>query len=388
MRGLYDSGATHPSYLVVENSDFEDSYAHLLQISWGIDHTTIINNYFKNFGSDPYSAGGPLANAIILSGTMDQSNWTISRNYDTLISGNEFYAQVNGKKSIILFQNNCQSLTVEENYFHGTPNVSVIDHTAPQTNYTIRNNIFAAYPVWLEGILRFWTDQGFTITSDAIHIYNNTFVGTPALEAIMYFYKGDSPADTSFTNLDIRNNIIDTDANDKDLIHISNNAAATGPVVQMSTFTCDYNRYNAGTNATPFWYRGTNYSLTNWKSTIQAAGATGADNHSAMGTVTFTSRATLDFTLSASDTVATGNGVDLSASFTTALISPKLFPTPNTGTRSAPWDIGAYKAGSGGDSPVNITGQGGTGGAATLTVTGYQVTTLAPTVTSTVVHFQ
>lgn len=51
---------------------------------------------------------------------------------------------------------------------------------------------------------------------------------------------------------------------------------------------------------------------------------------------------------------AKGAGVDLSGTFTTGLLQGATWPNPSTGTRAAPWDMGAFKyvaaAGSGGSS--------------------------------------
>jgi hypothetical protein len=222
-----------------------------------------------------------------------------------------------------------QNLTIEKNYFHGTPAVCSIDHVGPITNEIIRNNVFNDYPTQFEGILRYNTDLDNGAPGDQIKIYNNTFVSNPKFGAIIWFYKGYSTAQIIYTNVDIRNNIFDTDANDKQLIYIGTNSAGSGMVVDMSSFTCDYNAYYAGTNLRPFYL--SNYgsvSFTDWKKYVAA------DYASVVSAVSFVDRAGRNFRLSPSDTVARGKGTTI-AGFSTDIIGS---PRPE-----GSWDIGAYQ---------------------------------------------
>ena len=326
--GMWDPG-TPPSYLTIQNCKFYDSWGHLLHLAYGMDRTLIQNNSFDRHGSNPYGQGNVGANAIAFSYTADP--WNTQRNTNTTVRGNDFNQSLNpATKSHILLQHILENLVIEKNTFRGTPSVSAIDQVGPLLNFTLRNNVFSDHTTWLEGILRFYTDQGNGIYCDGIKIYNNTFVATPALQSVIYFVKGNNSSNTDvYRNVDIRNNIIDTDSNNKNLIHIGPNYTGNGPVVNLATFTCDYNVYNAGTNATPFSYLNTRYSLSNWISKI------GGDTNSTMGAVSFTNRAGLDFTLSASDTKAKGRGTDLSATG---------FSDDKTGKgRGSVWDLGAYQ---------------------------------------------
>ena len=103
---------------------------------------------------------------------------------------------------------------IDSNYFHGAPCVASIDIcTGADTNMTIKNNVFHVHPTTYEGIVRFYTDEGSGHPVNGLYIWNNTFVSTPQYDGIIYFDKGNNQDNLIFSNVDIRNNIIDTDSN-------------------------------------------------------------------------------------------------------------------------------------------------------------------------------
>ena len=127
-----------------------------------MNNTLIRNNYIYNWGSDPYNQGNVGADGIDLAYAGSSAGlWTrASSKTNTTISGNVLSQMLPGAtKSLILLQNVVQNIVISKNYFYGKPAVSAIDHTGPEINETIENNIFQVNPTSFEGILRFYTDQ-------------------------------------------------------------------------------------------------------------------------------------------------------------------------------------------------------------------------------------
>jgi hypothetical protein len=223
---------------------------------------------------------------------------------------------------------------IEDNYFYGEPQVAALLVSGPQTNLTIRNNVFNVYPTTYDHIIRFWTDQGAGISHNGIEILNNTIVSVPRHGGLIGFSPGTSIQDPQLTNVYIMNNIFDTDSNSKPIIYIG--SIGSNPTVDLSTFTCNYNSYHS-TSSAPFYVQGSNYSYSEWKTYLSNGGAPGADTQSLWGTVIFRDKPGKDFRLSVNDVSAKDNGVDLSS---------KGFSKDKVGLlrpKGLKWDIGAHE---------------------------------------------
>ncbi len=328
IQGLNAAGTNPGNFGILDNT-VKNSFAHLIATRFGVDDVLIEGNTCDLAGNDPYTQGGPAGNDIgILSFQSTHGSETVTIRDNDL---DDTTAAPN--KGHILLQQNVTTLTIEDNYFHGATKVGSVNVSGIQTDLIIRNNVFHVYPTDFEGILRFRTDHGAGYGSDNVSIYNNTFVSTPAAASsgIIYFHKGDNTDNEPFTNIDIRNNILDTDTTTKYLIWVDANNAASGPVVELATFTCDYNVYYAGGDATPFVWNDVARSFTDWKSDISD------DANSTFADLTYVNEGGEDFNLTSTDTDAIDQGVDLSG---------EGFSDDKDGTarpQGTDWDIGAYE---------------------------------------------
>lgn len=159
-------------------------------------------------------------------------------------------------------------------------------------------------------------------------VYNNTFEGC---ENICMMFN-DDPIDPNVASEFKNNIVIDTDTPNH-LIWISD-LGGYEP-------TIDYNIYWMGTGGeVKYYYQGTDYNFTNWKSTIQADGCTGCDNNSSEANPLLTAIGSNDFTLqSSSPAISAGAQLDY----------PKLLPGSTwpssvlTGPCGNGCDMGAYE---------------------------------------------
>lgn len=303
LEGLFATGTPEPSAFQIINSTLENTRGHLIHVRYGFDDVLIENNSMDLAGNNPYSAGTAAGDCIAFTfgGTASQTNMVVRGND---IDDN---CAVPNKGHILFQHQNMSGMTIEDNYFHGAPAVASLLFASDVDNFTLRNNVFHVFPTTFEGIVRFQPDTTyFTAPMDTVNIYNNTFVCDPALVSIMYFANGNVADNTLYTNVDIRNNIFDSDSNTKKMIFVETNAGATGPVVELATFSCDYNVYEWGTEVDPFTWNSVDRTFTEWKSDISDdANSTNAD-------LTYANEAGEDFHLVSTDTAAINQGVDLS----------------------------------------------------------------------------
>lgn len=342
IQGLY-GGAT-PANFIVSNNIIANTEWHGIFLRWGMSNVSLLNNTISNIGAANGNdcialfgldgIGNSNANLVIRSN--DVSNATI--------------------KSPIIFQNYIVGALVEQNYFHGSFGYSGMDMDGCFTNLTIRNNVWDMNNLNYYGTIAFSTDQG-TVYGDGIYIYNNTFRTTIGgggfSQAAIYIGRGDNTAATAFWRMQITNNIVINSTSGDPVLEIQANSAGSGPIVNLATFGCDYNVYEATADSTPFVLRGTAYSLANWRTAISG------DAHSVIGAPTFVSGT--DLHLGAADTVARGAAVNLTGSFT-------LDKDSNTRPASGAWDIGAYEYQGGAGAapgPVTTTGSGAISGSGT-----------------------
>jgi len=348
IRGLWNSG-TNPSNFTIKNSTIENTFQHNIQIRAGIDDVTIQNNNFDLAGNDPYGHGSAVGDCIALTygGTDTQDNINII--------GNDLNDTCAVKsKGHILMQQEASNITVEDNYVHGGVASGSFIINGPITNLIIRNNVFHMEVTTYQGVLRFLSDQE-SANIDNIKIHNNTFVCsstfTSADHGIIHFNSFADP-DVQYTNVDIRNNIIDTDTvNHKtDFLIFINNTDGDDPVVDTSTFTCDYNSYQNINSSGDFFYIEDEGAMTfaEWKTWLSNEGVSGADAHSTFGQVTFLNEAGDDFHLSSGDSYALNQGTDLSGQGFSDDKDGILRP------QKLVWDIGAYERGIGPDAPKNF----------------------------------
>lgn len=325
-----------PSNFTIQDNIFENSHSHCLNMRYAINSLTIQGNTFDECGNSPY--GTPTinaGNAIIFAGYAADDGPT-----DVSVIGNTFHNTGTPKKHDIFMQNAITNITIEDNWFDGSPGVSSTGSEGNHTNVTFRNNVWHTYGDAFEGILRFRSTAGAGYgTINGLNIHNNTIVSIPGATSGLIFFDEGNNTDNGphYINVDIRNNIIDSiDSTTDYLIEIQDADDGT-PLVQMSTLTIDNNAYQSD-KATPFYtVDGGAMSFADWKTHISGLGATGSDANSNFGQVSFTNEAENDFTLLASDTIALDEGVDLSA---------EGFSDDKNGTtrpQGSAWDIGAYE---------------------------------------------
>lgn len=333
IQGDYNSEV--PSGYIIRNNNIYETNYHGLMVRYGVNDVLIENNTFDLNGVEVYT-GVFEGDSIALAGFSDNAAHT-----NLIIRGNDFNdtaadnPSYTNSKGHVLFQQDTTGAIVEDNYFHGKPKVGALLITGPQTNLTIRNNVFHHYNTNFEGSVRFRTDQGAGVSHSGIDILNNTFVGISKYGGLIYFHDGNSTQSPQFTNVDIRNNIVDTDTDTSYyLVWIA--TEGVGPVVELSTLAIDYNAYRSD-KSTPFYAEGTAYNFADWKTYLSAGGATGADANSNFGQATFANEASNNFRLTSGDTVALDLGVDLSGQ---GYSDDKDGNTRPTGSA---WDIGAYE---------------------------------------------
>jgi hypothetical protein len=312
--------ASYPYNFTIHNNVINDTYGHNLMFRYGLMDFTITDNTLTAPGT-----GAGQADNIAFSydspggGGSEQRRFTIRGN---TMNGSE-------DKGHILFQEDTRDFLIEDNKFLGNVNVGSFLIAGPVYDMIVRNNLFNCTSTTFEGTIRFRTDQGNIADHDGIDIFNNTFVGDPQGGGIIYVHRGNDSGSTLVKNLDIRNNIFDTNANNEYLIWFDTDGAS-GTAVDEATLTIDYNVYYGGTSLTPFYYGASGaLSFADWKTT------TSQDANSSESNLTFENEAGGDFHLAAGDTAAIGSGVDLSATG----FGDDLEGTTRTGA----WDIGAYK---------------------------------------------
>ncbi len=355
MDGVYILGkwALAPADQVPTNFDIRGNTilrtnGHGLLQRWGVNNVVIENNTFDLNGTDIYHTGNSdiMADNMFLEG--DGSSQTGgSIQYNTIIRNNIF------KKSDILFGydptksniliSDQHNLNIYGNLFAGQPMVANIDAPGPLQEVNIFNNIFTGSTYTFEGPFSIHTID--TVFDSGINIFNNTFVASPAKGADVGLTAVGKVSDVT-----ILNNVIDGNPESGNFAKFGyqvNVNFSTG-VVDYSTLQINNNVYNSAMT-TPFSVNGLYYKLSGWRSVLQGLGVSGYDANSTYGAVSFVNRSGGDFHLSAGDTLARGQGVNLTSycSSIPALCTDKDgTPRPSTG----PWDIGAYQYSSVGSS--------------------------------------
>lgn len=331
---IFIQGATsgaNPGNFIILNNNAVNALTHLIATRYGVDNVLIEGNILDKAGGNPYNEPDPAGNCIgiLWFQSTHASTDIIIRNNDM----NDTTTVPN--KSLVLLQQNVTNITIEKNYLHGRPAVSAIDIIGNYTNLTIRNNVFHVFPALYEGIVRFRTGlgSGYGISNN-IRIYNNTFVSTPRYDGIIYFHRGDNPDPAPYyTNVDIRNNIFDTTDGSytySKIIYVGTDIGGANPLVQLSTYTSDYNIYNWGAIVKPFyWGAAGSVTFDEWKT------FTLNEVHSKYATVSFLDRTNKNFKLLFSDTVAKDTGVMLD-SFSDDYEGAKR-------PQGIAWDIGAFE---------------------------------------------
>jgi hypothetical protein len=322
--GIYFKGAFSsqtPTTFVVSNCALGTIGAHGIFAQYGMTNLQIRSCWLGDCGQNTSATlTGDCIGIFNTAGTGVNTN--------ALILGNDI-ANAPIKSPIILSGLVAGTLT-ESNYFHGTFGDSGLDVSGGcYTNITIRNN------VWDIAVPNFFGPMAFTAPNgancvDGIHVYNNTVRATvPSSGALVYFWRGANTATAAFFHVAITNNILVQSSSGQPMIRVDANSAGTAPIVDPTTFGCDYNVYQTNSGAKgSFTWNGQAVNWGTWKSD------TGGDAHSILGSPVFAGPA--DLHLAASDTAARGNGSSLSAFFTRDKDSS---PRNQVG----PWDIGAYE---------------------------------------------
>lgn len=181
-----------------------------------------------------------------------------------------------------------------------------------------------------------------------VKIFNNTVGGT----AGAYVIRGDGRGTaTTTTGLDVRNNLLIVGASIYGVTLSSDTTLA-------SSSALNYNVYQTSSGNIVFWTDGAAKTLAQLQALSPAREANGA-----YGSPVFVNSSANDYHLSAADSMAITNGLDLSAYFTT---------DKDNSPRTAPWSVGAfeYVAGGGGG------GGGGSNQIASVTITNGTFSTL------------
>jgi len=316
-QGLFGSAGTNPSTITVSNCVVRDTQWHGIFFRYGLDDLTVINCTIFNSGVDLVGGSFEGDNITFYRGSTDQMR-------NIKVNGNDI--STSPEKGHILFYSPMTDVDVSGNYFHGTNRTGGLLFGVSMTNATFYNNVFETKISQYEGIYRFNTDSG-NMVIDGMEVYNNSIQCELASGSIFFFNRGNCTFDTMFYNVSIKNCVVDSTGANRPAIQIYANSAGTGPVMDMATFDSDYNTF-AVASGSLFTYRGTNYTLAAWRT------LTSGDANSQEDTPEFAAGEPA-LRLAASDTVARGNGVNLSAYFTTD-------KDGNVRPLSGPWDIGAY----------------------------------------------
>ena len=316
LQGQWGNSAANPSTMTVSNCVVHHSNWHGVFFRYGFDNVVITNCVIHDTGEPIYPGRYEGDNICLYKGSSDQMN-------NIKIDGNEMYTTPT--KGYILFYTPITGLSVSGNYFHGTNRTGGLMFACGLTNSVFYNNVFHTTLSQYEGIYRFNTGSGDMVVN-GMKICNNTIRAHLASGAIFYFTDGNCPFETMFYNVSIMNCIVDSTAAIP-IIQIDSNTTNSAPLMDMATFSCDYNTY-AVASGNLFKYRGSGQTLAQWRDTIKG------DTNSVNATPTFMgSGQTLH--LASSDTVATGQGENLSSFFSTDRDGN---PRPSSG----PWSIGAY----------------------------------------------
>lgn len=316
--GIYLSGnfsSSAPSTFVISNCLIQNVSAHGIFFRYGMTNLQILNNTILNCGQESnLSLTGDNIAGFGLDGT--------GLNMNLVIRSNELANAPN--KSPIIFSIYDVGAVVEQNFIHGGFGFSGFDLNGTHTNLTIRNNVWDMQSANFYGPITFNTDQG-TRYADGVYIYNNTMrttVSTPGM--VVYFGRGDNTSTTAFWNVAVTNNIVIQSTSGKPIVVVAANQAGTGAIVDAATFGCDYNNYSGTGTATPFSWRGTNYSFGDWKT------VTGDDAHS------LTNAPSLDGNLMPT---LGANVIDAGTTLSGFNVDKNSVTRP----QGSAWDIGAYE---------------------------------------------
>jgi hypothetical protein len=362
LRGGYNDGETATN-ATVKNCTVENTFGHGIKIEYEWDTVLIENNEVDQCGDDPYTSGSPAGNPIALTSNDNnntgQTNITVRGNTldDSTPSGNKSHMLLHTQDNLI----------IEDNSFKGTTYTSSLDFVTEIDNLTVRNNVWDVTVSDLEGLLRFKAQEA-TAGGDTLNFYNNTIVGELGLaDKGIFHFECHSDDDVAYTNVDIRNNIIDTGTDTNAyLIWIDNTEDGSDvPVVQLSTLTIDYNAYQSLNSSSDYFYitdgAAGGRTFAEWKSWLSTGGASGADANSQFGQVTFNDESGDDFTLDGADSTALNLGATLSVGFTDDRIGVSR-------PQGAAWDIGAYEFFTGTTIATEAEGSTTIGGAGSTTI--------------------
>jgi hypothetical protein len=242
IQGSY-SGSTYPTGFIIQNNNIYMTNVHGLMLRFGLDNVLVYNNSFDLNGVEVYDSTDAYRVGDNISLTYDVIGGGGGVDTNIVIRGNDFNdtskeAGYIPSKGHILLQQDTIGTIIENNYFHGEPRVASTLTVGNQKNLTIRNNVFHVFPTAFQGIIRFYSGQNYA-DIDGTKIYNNTIVSRPygGVNNGAIFFGALADPDVQYTNVDIRNNIIDTDTEtDKDilLVNIGNTKDGSDkPVVEL-----------------------------------------------------------------------------------------------------------------------------------------------------------
>lgn len=314
IEGGFGSNPPGTNYLI-SDCTIGNTRNHGVLLRYAFDNVTFTNCTISYTGISNYVASDGGDGIFFAHGTTDQQNNIYVKNCDFSYSAS---------KGSLIYEAPGTNMLVESCYFHGTNHVFSIAHAQAITNMTIRNCVFNQVIDQFEGVLRFKTDEGTASGPivDTYKIYNNTIISDIQSGAAIWFDKGTSTATTLFYRFDIRNNVVRS-VNTLPLISVGPNSAASGPVMDLATFSCDYNDYYGG-SASPFIWNGTAMNFSTWKST------TSQDAHS------ITTAPSLDGNLMPT---LGANVIDAGTTLSGFSVDKNSVTRP----QGSAWDIGAYE---------------------------------------------
>ncbi|MDE1941243.1 MAG: peptidoglycan-binding protein, partial [Patescibacteria group bacterium] len=350
IRGRWDLAQSDqvPANFDIADNTIEWTNGHGIFVRWGVNNAVIEGNMIDLSGVDFEHSGGDIAaDNIFLEGGANQGGGSMQ--YNNVIRNNILKKSeeslgypVNKSNVFISDQNN---LNIYGNLFTGQPQVANMDDAGIIQGMNVFNNVFTGSIYTFQGPISFHTDQGATTPFSNIKILDNTFVDSPASGG------GDLGFNIGVgTNITILNNIIDGNPESGNFAKFGYqiNVLFNTGIVDYTTLQINNNVYNSAMT-TPFYLNGSYYKLSGWKPALQSLGVSGYDSNSSYGAASFVDRSGGDFHLASNDTLARGQGINLSAycSSIPALCTDKDGkPRPSTG----PWDIGAYQYSS---TPIN-----------------------------------